>query len=124
MERVRCPAPLPEDSATPVLIRMLASAPRQAPVREGKEETEKAQEDLGSGGKSDTESGEIDLSSPEDRGEKRSSIPSPSRRKRAASEDWEGRFSKRGKMPPASGSGLGSDATEQLQQRDKPSAKP
>ena len=32
---------------------MLASAPYQAPVREGKEESEKTQDDLGSGGKSD-----------------------------------------------------------------------
>mgnify|MGYP007126473882 FL=1 len=124
MERIRCPAPLPEDSATPVLTRMLASAPYQAPVREGKEESEKTQDDLGSGGKSDTESGEIDLSSPEDGGGKGPSIPSPSRRKRAASEDWEGRSSKKGKMPPSSGLGLESDAVEQLQQGDKPSAKP
>ena len=51
MERIRCPALLPEDSATPVLTRMLASAPYQAPVREGKEESEKTQDDLGSGGK-------------------------------------------------------------------------
>ena len=120
MEQIRCPAPLPEDSATPVLTRMLASAPYQASAGEG----EKTQDDLGSGGKSDTESGEIDLSSPEDRGGKGPSIPSPNRRKRAASEDWEGRSSKRGKMPPASGLGLGSDAAEQLQQGDKPSAKP
>ena len=107
-----------------MLTRMLASAPYQAPAREGKEESEKTQDDLGSGGKSDTESGEIDLSSPEDGGGKGPSIPSPSRRKRAASEDWEGRSSKKGKMPPSSGLGLESDAVEQLQQGDKPSAKP
>lgn len=124
MEWIRCPAPLPEDSATPVLTRMLASVPCQVPVKEGKEESEKAQEDLGPGGESCTESGEIDLSSPEDRGGKGSSIPSPNRRKRAASEDWEGRSSKRGKMPPSSGLGLESDAVEQLQQGDKPSAEP
>ena len=124
MERIRCPAPLPEDSATPVLTRMLASAPYQAPVREGKEESEKTQDDLGSGGKSDTESREIDLSSPKERGGKGPSIPSPSRRKRAASEEWEGRSSKKGKMPPSSGLGLESDAVGQLQQGDKPSAIP
>ena len=76
------------------------------------------------GGKSDTESGEIDLSSPEDRGGRRPGIPSPSRRKRATSEGWEGRSPKRGKMPPSSGLGLESDAVEQLQQGDKPLAKP
>ena len=124
MERIRCPAPLPDDSANPMLTRMLASAPYQAPAREGKEESEKAQQDLGSGGKSDTESGKIDLSLPEDGGGKGPSIPSPSRRKRAASEGGEGRSSKRGKMPPLSGLGLESDAVEQLQHEDKPSTKP
>ena len=107
-----------------MITRMLASTPYQAPVREGKEESEKTQDDLGSRGKSDTKSGEIELSSPEDGGRKGPSIPSPNRRKRATSEDWEGRSSKKGKMPPSSGLGLESDAVEQLQQGDKPSAKP
>ena len=124
MERIRCPAPLPEDLATPVLTRMLASAPYQAPAREGQEESENTLDDICFGGKSDTESREINLSSPEDRGERGASIPSPSRRKRAASEGWEGRSPKRGKMPPSSGLGLERDAVEQLQQGDKPSAKP
>ena len=95
-----------------MLTRVLASAPYQALVREGKEEIEKTQDDIGSGGKSDTESGEIDLSSPEDGGGKGPSIPSPNRRKRAASEYWEGRSPMKGKMPPSSGSGLEGDAAE------------
>ena len=114
----------PEDSATPVLTRMLASTPYQAPAREGEEESEKTQDDLSSRGKSDTESEEIDLSSPEERGERGPSIPSPSRRKRDASEDWVGRSSKKGKMPPSSGLGFERDAVERLQQGDKPSAEP
>ena len=120
MEWIRFLAPLPEDSSTLVLTRMLASVPYQAPAGEG----EKTQDDLGSGGKSDTEPGEIDLSSPEGGGEKGPSIPSPNRRKRAASEDWEGRSPKKGKMPPSTSLGLEDDAVEQLQQGDKPSAKP
>ena len=116
MEQIRCPAPLPEDSATPVLTRMLVSAPYQAPAGEG----EKTQDDPGSGGKSDTESGEIDLSSPEDGGGKGPSIPSPNRRKRAASEDWEGRSPKKVKMPPSIGLGLEREAIEQLQQGTSP----
>ena len=124
MERIRCPAPLPEDAADPVLTRMLASAPYKALAREGQEESIKTWDDLCSGGKSDTESGEIDLSSPEDIGERGASIPSPSRRKRAASEGWEGRSPKRGKMSPSSGLGLESNAVEQLQHGDKSSAKP
>ena len=108
MELIRCPAPLLEDSATPVLTRMLASVPYQAPAGEG----EKIQDDLGSGGKSDNESGEIDLSSPEDGGGKGPSIPYPNKRKRAASEDGEGRSPKKGKMPPSTGLVLESDAVE------------
>ena len=120
MELIRCPAPLPEDSATPVLTRMLASAPYQASAGED----EKTQDDLCPGGNSDTESGEIDLSLPEYVGGKGPSIPSPNRRKRAASEYWEGRSFKKGKMPPSTGLGFGSDAVEQLQQGNKPLAKP
>ena len=123
-ERIRCPAPLPEDSADPVLTRMLAPAPNQAPTGEGKVESEKTRDDLRSGGKLDTESREIDISSPEDEGEREASIPYPFRRKRTASEGWEGRSPKRGKMPPSSGSRLEGDASERLHHEDKPSTKP
>ena len=78
----------------------------------GKVESGKTRDGRRSGGKSDTESGEIDISSPEDKGEGEASIPSPFRKKRAASEGWEGRSPKRGKMPPSSGSGLEGDAVE------------
>ena len=87
-------------------------------------ESVKTQDDLRSGGKSDTESGEINISSPENEGEREASIPSPFRKKRAASEDWEGQSPKRGKMPPSSGSGLEGDAVEHLRHEDKPSTKP
>ena len=87
-------------------------------------ESEKTREDLRSGGELDTESGEIDISSPEDEGEREASILSPLRRKRAASEGWEGRSPKRGKILPSSGSGLEGDASEQLRFEDKPSTKP
>ena len=87
-------------------------------------ESEKTRDDLRSRGKSDTESGEIETSLPEDKGEREANIPSPFRRKRAASEGWEGRSPKRGKMPPSSGLGLEGDAVEQLRHEDKPSTKP
>ena len=103
---------------------MLAPAPYRGPVGEGKVESEKTRDDLRSRGKSDTESGEIDISLPEDEGEREASIPSPFRRKKTASEGWEGRSPKRGKMPPSSGSGLEGDASEQLRHEDKPSTKP
>ena len=103
---------------------MLAPAPYQAPVGEGKVESEKTRGNLRSRGKLDTKSREIDISSPEDEGEREASIPSPFRRKRAASKDWEGRSFKKSKMPLSTGLGLESDAVEQLQQGGNPSAKP
>ena len=102
---------------------MLAPAPYQVPAEGGKVESGKTKDGLRSGGKSDTESGEIDISSPEDKGEGETSIPSPYRKKRAASEGWEGRSPKRGKMRPSSGSGLEGDAVEQHRHEDKPSTK-
>ena len=102
---------------------MLAPAPYQAPVEEGKVESRKTQDDLRSGGKLDTASGEIDISSPEDKGEGEASIPSPFRKKRAASEGWEELTPKRGKMPSSGGSGLEGDAVTQLRHEGKPLTK-
>ena len=102
---------------------MLALVPYQAPVEEGKVESGKTWDDLCFGGKLDSESGEIDISSPEDKGEGEASIPSPYRKKRAASEGWEELTPKRGKMPSSGGSGLEGDAVEQLRREDKPSTK-
>ena len=93
-------------------------------MEEGKVESGKTRDDLRSRGKLDTEYGEIDISSPEDEGEREANIPSPFRRKRAASKSWEGRSPKRGKMPPSSGSGLEGDTGERLRHEDKPSTKP
>ena len=112
MERIRCPAPLPEDSADLVLTRMLAPALYQAPVEEGKVRSGKTPDGLRSGGKLDTESGEIDISSPEDTGEGEASIPSSYRKKRGASEGWGEPSPKRGKMPSLGCSRLEGDAVE------------
>ena len=103
---------------------MLAPAPHQVPVKEDKAESGKVKGGLPSKGISDTVSGEIKVPPPEDKSEGEANIPSPYGKKRAASEDWEGLSSKKGKMPPLTGLGLEGDAVEQLQQGDKPSAKP
>ena len=72
-------------------------------------ESGKTRGGLRSKGKSDTESGEIDISSPKDKGEGEASIPSPYRKKRAASEGWEELTPKRGNMLSSGGSGLEGD---------------
>ena len=120
-ERIRCSAPLLEGSPDPVLTRMLERAPYQVSSGEDEgrhRETESGLHTL------HIQTGGISVSAKEDNREGESRIPPPHGKKRAASEDWEGRSSKNGKMPPSIGLGLESDAVEQLQQGDKPSAKP
>ena len=102
---------------------MLAPAPYQVPVKEGKAESGKTRGGLHSEGKLDTKSREIEVSLPEDKGEGEASIPSPYRKKRAASEGWEELTPKRGKMPSSGGSGLEGDAVAQLRREDKPPTK-
>ena len=102
---------------------MLAPAPYQAPVEEGKVESGKTRDGLRSGGKLDTESGEIDVSSPVDIVEGEASIPSPYRKKRAASEGWEEMAPKRGKMLLLGGPGLEGDVIARSHGEDKPSGK-
>ena len=92
-------------------------------MEEGKVESGKTRGGLRSKGKLDTEPGEIDVSLPKDKGEGEASIPSPYRKKRAASEGWEEQAPKRGKMPSSGGSGLEGDAVAQLRREDKPSTK-
>jgi hypothetical protein len=121
VERIRCPAPLPEDSADAVLTRMLAPTPYQVPMKEG--ENRETRDDPCSEDNLDTASGETKVSSPKDKGAGEVNIPSPHGKKRAASEDWEEKSPKRGKMPSSGGSGLASDVVAQCHHEDRPPAK-
>ena len=58
-ERIRCSAPLPEDSTNPVLTRMLARAPYQVPSGEDKERSGEVKSGLHTGDTSCSASGEI-----------------------------------------------------------------
>ena len=99
-------APLPEDSADPVLTRMLAPAPYQMPVKEGEAESGRTKDGPYSKGTSDIVSGGIKIPSSKDKSEGGATVSSPHGKKRAASEDWEENAPKRGKMPSLGGSGL------------------
>ena len=123
MERIRCSAPLPEDSADPVLTRMLAPAPHRVPVKEDQAESGKAKGSLHSEGISYTVSGEIKVPPPEDKSEGEVKVSSPQGKKRAAFEDWEEKAPKRGKMPYLGGSGLGDNVVAQFHSKDRPLAK-
>ena len=65
-ERIRCSAPLPEDSADPVLTRMLAPAPYQMPAKEDKKKCKRAEGGLRSKRILDATSEETEASSSED----------------------------------------------------------
>ena len=103
---------------------MLAPTPYHMPVKVDKAESGKNKGGLHSEGMLDTVSWEIKVPPSEDKSEGEVNISSPHGKKRAASEKWEGRSSKRGKMPPSSGSGSEGDAVEQLHHEGKPSTKP
>ena len=122
MERIRCSAPLPEDSAYPVLTRMLAPAPYQVPAGEDKEESEEAQGSLHYGGTPGNLSGGIGTSTSEGGREGRTDIPSPHGKKRTASEDLKIKASKRGKISLSGGSGSGGDIATQCPHGDRPLA--
>ena len=98
-------------------------APYQVPVEGDKAESGKAKGGLPFEGISDTVSGEIKIPPSEDESEGEANIPSPHGKKRAASEDWDERAPKRGRMPLSGGSGLEDDVIAQSHSEDKPLAK-
>ena len=99
---------------------MLAPAPYQVPAKGDKAESGKAKGGLPYEGVSDTVSGEIKIPLPEDKSEGEANIPSPHGKKRAASEGWEEKAPKRGKMPLSGGSGLEDNVIELTPDEDKP----
>ena len=114
-------APLPEDSADPVLTRMLALVPYQVPTKEDKEEIKKARGGSHSKGTPGAMSEKTRTPSSEDEGEEEADIPSPHGKKRTASEDLKAEASKRGKMSLLDGSGSEDDIAAQFLRKDKPS---
>ena len=123
-ERIRCSAPLLEDSVDPVLTTMLALAPYQVPSREGKERSGEAQSGHHIGGASRTISGEIGTSVSEGERGGESIIPSPDGKKRAAPEDLKAEASKRGKKYLSGGPNSGGDIAAQCPQGGQSSAEP
>ena len=111
-ERIKSPAPLPEDPVTPQLEEMLVPAPYQAPEKKAKKK--KGKEAKGGPrhkGPSDTVSGETEALSShegdeeEEEEEAESDAPLRGRKKnRAASKDPEEEAPKRGKITLSNGS--------------------
>ena len=102
---------------------MLAPAPYQMHVEEDKAESGRTKSGHHLEGISDIVSGGIKIPSSEDKSEEEVDVSSPHGKKRVASEDWEERAPKRGKVPLLGGSGLEDDVVAQSHDEDKPLAK-
>ena len=113
-----CPAPLPEDSATALLTRMLIPTPYQVSAEGG--ESGEPEGDTRPEDELDAVFGETETLLPKGKGAEEALHG----KKRAASEDQEGKPSKRGKMPSSGGLGRASDVAVELYDEDKPLAKP
>ena len=122
MERIRCSAPLPEDSVDRVLTRMLVPTLYQVLAQEDKKKSKEAESGLHSTGMPDTMSGETEAPSSKDKGEGEGDTPSPHGRKRTASEHLEVEAPKRGKLSLPYGSGSEADVIARHLSGDKPLA--
>ena len=90
-KRIKCPAPLPEDPAIPLLMKMLVPAPYQAPEKKAKKKGKEAKSGLLHKGTSDAVSRNTEALSShegdEDEEEEESNSPLKEKKKRAATAD-------------------------------------
>ena len=112
-----CPAPLPEGPASALLTRILILTPYLV-SREGGESGE-PRGDAHPTGDLSAVFGETETLFPEGKGAEETLHG----KKRAASEDQEGKPSKRGKMPSSGGLGQASNVAVEFYDEDKPLAK-
>ena len=126
--RINCPAPLPEDQETPLLMKMLFPAPYEVPEKKAKKTAK--------GGRSGprrkgvwgvTCEDETLSSAAEDNNEEEEESDSPpegGRKKRVASTDLEAEAeaSKKGKVSLADNSALYTDSSSEWRPREKPLA--
>ena len=109
-----CPAPLPEDSATALLTRMLIPTPYQVSAERG--ESGEPRGDAHPEDELDVVFGEIETLLPEGKGAEEALHG----KKRAASEDHEGKPSKKGKTPSSGGLGRARETAVEFHDADEP----
>ena len=94
-ERIKCPTPLPEDPATPQLMKMLVPAPYQAPEKKAKKKSKEAKGGLRRKGTSDAVSGETEALSfhegDEDEEEEEAESKSPLKGRKKKRAAWQTR---------------------------------
>ena len=99
--QIYCPAPLPEEPASPLLKKMLVPAPYKALKKKAEKEAKKTKGVLHRCGASDTISEDSDArsSSGEDEEEEENQSPARGRKKSTASTSLEAESPKKGKTP-------------------------
>ena len=128
-ERIRCPAPLPEEPVIPRQAKMLVPAPYKAPEKKAKKKAKgiwsgprrKGASDVPSEDKTHSSAAK-DEEEDEEAEEESDSPPDGGRKKRAASTNLEAEASKRGKGSLADNSAWDVDSSPELRPRNKPLA--
>lgn len=129
-EQIKCPAPLPESPADPLLTRMLVPVPYQALEKKTKKKCKEAKDGPRRKGPSDTMSGksealsshEGDEDEKEEEQEENNSPPKGRRKKRAASADPKAEVSKRGRVSLTDDSDSDAEVIPKHPPRSKPPA--
>ena len=123
MERIHCPAPLPEEPAGPLLTKMLVPAPYEAPKKEASKMVKKTRGGLHRREASDAkfEDSSDDPSSEDEEEEAEEDEPhSDGGRKRTASTSLEARSPKRGKDSLPGESPTAADSSPEWDPRAQP----
>ena len=126
MERIHCPAPLPEEPAGPLLTKMLVPAPYEAPKKEASKKVKKTRSGLRHREASDAKSEDSsDAPSSEDKEEEAEEDEPHSEggKKRAASPSLEAESPKRGRGSRPEASTTAIDNSPEWDPRAQPPGK-
>ena len=126
MERIHCPAPLPEEPAGPLLTKMLVPAPYEAPKKEASKKVKKTRSGLRRREASDAKSEDSsDAPSSEDEEEEAEEDEphSGGGKKRSASPSLEAGSPKRGRGSPPEASTPAADNSPEWDPRAQPLVK-
>ena len=127
MERIQCPAPLPEHPAGPLLTKMLVPAPYKAPKKEASKQVKKTRSGLRYREAPDTRSeGSSDAPSSEDEEEEAEEDEPRSAcgKKHVASPPLEAESPKRGRGSPLEASTPAADNSPEWDPEAQPLGKP
>ena len=125
MERIHCPAPLPEEPAGPLLTKMLVPVPYEAPRKEASNKFKKTRSGLLRRDASDAKSEDSSdhPSSEDEEEEEEDESPAGGRKKRTASSSLEAKSPKRGKGSLPEASTTAADSSPEWDPRAQPLVK-